>query len=113
MIVDLELYYRENPRQASSIGVADLVGENDKGTLRAACTIPGCDCMKQKQNPDTYDDSAIDKQLTEEFLKNDPTCMEVTDCSKAEERDTLVDSQLLLLPNFIRAFNLRGRKWRK
>lgn len=111
--MDLELYYRENPHEASSIGLADPIEGSKNGALGAACSIPGCDCMKLKQNSDAYDDSVIDKHLTEAFLKDNPSCLEVTECNEAEERGTLANSQLTLLPNVIQAFDLRGRKWRK
>lgn len=95
VMVDFELYYRQNPDTAPTIGFKEFVEESDRD-------VP---------NSGIYDDNKVDKYLTEVFLKSHAEYLEVSEPNDKGDSDILVDSQLILLPSLIWAFDLRNRKW--
>jgi len=63
-------------------------------------------------NSGIYDDSKIDNYLSQNFLKTHAECLEEIE-TKKDGGVLIIDSQLMLLPSLVWAFDLRGRKWRK
>ncbi|KAI0115986.1 hypothetical protein GGR51DRAFT_371232 [Nemania sp. FL0031] len=90
VVVDIELYYRDHADE-SPPDFAVIAIDEEASIIN--------------------DDSKVEKYLTERFLKNSEELLKVFSYDWDRDTVALDDERLMLLPNFVWAFYLRGRKW--